>query len=98
MAIDVPRLDPLPAFNFYIVLIDASSVASTLFTAATGIALGGFSECSGLESTLEVDEFILRFLRVIDHNRIQDEKAEIAEVEAEIVGTKNLTVHLDAVW
>ena len=57
MAIDIPRLDPLPAFNFYIALIDESTVASTLVSGLTGFLLGGFAECSGLESTLEVEEY-----------------------------------------
>ena len=57
MAIDLPRLDPLPAFNFFIALVDASSVASTLFTGLSSIALGGFSECTGLDSTLEIEEY-----------------------------------------
>lgn len=57
MAIEFPRFDPLPAFNFYIVLIDASSVTSTIFSGVTGIALGGFSECTGLDSSLEIEEY-----------------------------------------
>jgi phage tail-like protein len=63
------RLDPLPAFNFYISLIDASSVLGTIATTvslfgAAGLSLGislapvgGFSECSGLEGTLQVEEY-----------------------------------------
>lgn len=54
---ELPRLDPLPAFNFYIALIDASDVASMLVSGLSGFLLGGFSECSGLDSTLEVEEY-----------------------------------------
>jgi phage tail-like protein len=68
MAITGLRLDPLPAFNFYITLIDSSSTlggdsTSRLFgpvAFSPGINLvpaGGFSECSGLEATLQVEEY-----------------------------------------
>lgn len=52
----VPRLDPLPAFNFFVLLIEES--ASPLSAAAdlAALALGGFSECSGLESEIAVEE------------------------------------------
>jgi len=53
----LPRLDPLPAFNFYVALIDASDVKSTLVSGLSGFLLGGFSSCAGLESTLEVEEY-----------------------------------------
>ena len=52
----LPRLDPLPAFNFLIALMDTSSAFSTL-TSLAGMVLGGFAECSGLESTLETFEY-----------------------------------------
>lgn len=55
--VDIPRFDPLPAFNFYIALIDASDVSSMLLSGLGGFLLGGFSECTGLESTLEVEEY-----------------------------------------
>lgn len=55
------RLDPLIAVNFYIMLIDTSSalaLATSLVTSAIGdIALGGFSECTGLEMSLDVEEY-----------------------------------------
>lgn len=57
MAIELPRFDPLPAFNFYISLLDLSSTFSTLKSGVTGFALGGFSECSGLDASLEVEEY-----------------------------------------
>jgi len=47
----LPRLGPLPAFNFYITLIDDSSTLSMLASVASTV-LGGFSECTGLESEL----------------------------------------------
>lgn len=54
----LPRLDPLPAFNFYIAVIDDSSALTTAFSAVAPFVLGGFSECSGLESELQVEEYL----------------------------------------
>ena len=54
---DLPRFDPLPAYNFLIVLLDTSSTFSTIKSGALGLALGGFTECSGLESSLETMEY-----------------------------------------
>ena len=51
------RVDPLGAFNFYLTLIDTSDVVGTLITMAVNYKVAGFSECSGLEATLEVFEF-----------------------------------------
>ena len=51
------RIDPLGTFNFYITLIDSSNLAGTLFTAVLNYAVAGFSECSGLEATMEVLEY-----------------------------------------
>jgi phage tail-like protein len=51
------RFDPLPAFNFLITLLDTSSTFSTL-TSVASLVLGGFSECSGLESTLETFDYL----------------------------------------
>src|SRR5690606_20412228 len=54
----LPRLDPLPAFHFLVALLDTSSAFSTVASGASGLALGGFSECSGLESTLETVDYL----------------------------------------
>ena len=57
------RLDPFPAFNFYIALIDSSSAlgkgrqALNLLMSIGASVAGGFSECSGLECTLQVQEY-----------------------------------------
>lgn len=51
------RIDPLGVFNFYLTLIDATDVVGTLVKAVLDYAVGGFSECSGLEATVEVFEF-----------------------------------------
>src|SRR5262245_28574415 len=51
------RMDPLGVFNFYLTLIDSSNVAGTLLAAALNYAVAGFSECTGLEATLEVMEY-----------------------------------------
>jgi len=54
---DVLRIDPLSTFNFYITLIDTSNVAGTLITAALNFVVAGFSECSGIDATLEVMDY-----------------------------------------
>jgi phage tail-like protein len=52
-----PRTDPLGVFNFYLTLIDSSNVVGTLISAALNYAVAGFTECSGLDVTLEVMEY-----------------------------------------
>jgi phage tail-like protein len=51
------RIDPLGVFNFYLTLIDASNVLGTLITAAINYKVAGFSECSGLEASVEVFDY-----------------------------------------
>jgi phage tail-like protein len=51
------RIDPLGVFNFYLTLIDTSNVLGTLITAAMNYKVAGFSECSGLEATIEVIDY-----------------------------------------
>jgi len=50
------RIDPLTTFNFYITLIDSSDLVGTVLTLAVNYAVAGFSECSGLEATVEIAE------------------------------------------
>lgn len=50
-------LGPLPAFHFYIALIeDADSAFSAALEVASAFVLGGFSEAQGLESEIQVEE------------------------------------------
>jgi phage tail-like protein len=51
------RIDPLSTFNFYITLIDSSNLAGTLITAAVNFAVAGFSECTGLDATVEIMDY-----------------------------------------
>lgn len=54
------RADPFPAFRFYITLIDSSSALAKVMTGISAIAnfaIGGFSECGGLDMTMEVHEY-----------------------------------------
>lgn len=48
------RTDPYRAFNFSISLVDSSSA---LTTAVGSAPAGGFSECGGLEMSLDVEEY-----------------------------------------
>jgi len=51
------RNDPLGVFNFYLTLIDSSNIVGSLISAALNYVVAGFSECSGLEVTMEVMEY-----------------------------------------
>ena len=53
----LPRLGPLPAFNFYVTLFDDTSTFSELASVAFTV-IGGFSECTGLESELGTVELL----------------------------------------
>jgi len=57
MALPGLRLDPLPAFNYQVTLIDASSLLGKVMTGISLVVGGGFSECSGLDGTLQVEEY-----------------------------------------
>jgi phage tail-like protein len=50
-------LGPLPGFNFYIALIDDSSAFAAIGSVVSAV-LGGFSECSGLESELGTVDYL----------------------------------------
>lgn len=51
------RVDPVLAYNFLITFVDSSSVLATAVSAIRNIVLGGFSECTGLEMSLKVEEY-----------------------------------------
>jgi phage tail-like protein len=54
------RFDPLPSFRFYITLIDSSSTLRKVLTGISAIsnyAIGGFSECTGLEMSMDIHEY-----------------------------------------
>jgi phage tail-like protein len=57
MATSALRNDPLGGFNFCVTLIDNSSVLGTLITAAIGYTVAGFSECTGLDATVEIMDY-----------------------------------------
>jgi phage tail-like protein len=52
-------VDPLLSHNFIIQLLDSSGSTSSLGAAAQflGSVLGGFSECTGIEMTMKIEEF-----------------------------------------
>lgn len=55
------RLDPVLGHNFVISLIDTSSTLNVLgslaLSAIFDVALGGFTECSGLEMSMQPEEY-----------------------------------------
>jgi phage tail-like protein len=56
--VTLPRLGPLPAFHFLVALTDTSSSPLAIAGGIAGMALGGFAECTGLESTLETFDYL----------------------------------------
>jgi phage tail-like protein len=54
---DLLRIDPLGTFNFYITLIDSSNLLGTLLTSVLNYAVAGFSECSGLDASIEIADY-----------------------------------------
>ncbi len=55
------RADPLLNHNFVVSLVDSSSTLAFLGSAGAGaildVAVGGFSECSGLEMSMQPEEY-----------------------------------------
>jgi phage tail-like protein len=51
------RIDPLPSFNFYISLTDTTNALGTLLNMAVNFFVAGFAECSGLEASIEIQEW-----------------------------------------
>jgi len=55
------RLYPVMGYNFVVNLVETSStmalVKSAALSALTDVVLGGFSECTGLDMALEVEEY-----------------------------------------
>ena len=51
------RTDPLSGFNFYITLIDSSNLGGTILSLVLNYAVAGFSECSGIEASMEILEY-----------------------------------------
>lgn len=55
------HLDPLLGYNFLVSLLDTSSglalAGSIAMSAIADVALGGFTECTGLEMALDIEEF-----------------------------------------
>jgi phage tail-like protein len=50
--------DPLGAYNFIVNIVDSSSVLTVALKNIGSGALGGFTECGGLESRLEVETYL----------------------------------------
>jgi phage tail-like protein len=51
------RVDPVLAYNFLITFVESSSVLATAVSGIRNVALGGFSECSGLEMNMQPEEY-----------------------------------------
>src|SRR5260370_33880086 len=53
----VLRVDPYRAFNFLITLVDSANAPGTGLAPGQIQPTGGFSECSGLEMSMDVEEY-----------------------------------------
>jgi len=51
-------LGPLPTFNFYISLVEDANPLLEAAAVASSFLLGGFSECTGLESEIQVEDVL----------------------------------------
>jgi phage tail-like protein len=51
------RRDPVKGYNFVITLTDSTSLLTTVLSGIQNAAVGGFSECSGLEMALQVEDY-----------------------------------------
>lgn len=50
-------MNPALGYNFLITFVDSSSALATTVSAIQHVALGGFSECSGLETSQKIEEY-----------------------------------------
>jgi len=55
--VSIPRQDPFRGYNFLVALVDSSSAMASVISALKSMAMAGFSECSGLEMSLDVEEY-----------------------------------------
>lgn len=51
------RKDPVRGYNFLITLTDSASSLTTIVIGVLAAPQAGFSECSGLETTMQVEEY-----------------------------------------
>jgi phage tail-like protein len=51
------RVDPWKGFNFSVSLTDSTSALSIAFSLSSSPPVGNFSECSGLEKTLQTEDY-----------------------------------------
>lgn len=51
------RVDPWRGYNFSVSLTDSTSALSIAFSLSSSPAIGSFSECSGLDKTLQTEEY-----------------------------------------
>ena len=51
------RNDPFPAFRFYVSLIQTAGALQKAVFGAKKVAAGGFTECTGLDATMTLEEY-----------------------------------------
>jgi phage tail-like protein len=50
-------MDPVLGYNFLITFVDSSSALATVLSGIQHVAVAGFSECSGLETSQKIEEY-----------------------------------------
>jgi phage tail-like protein len=53
----IVRIDPVLSHNFLVTFVDSTSVLATVASGLQNLVVGGFSECSGLEGSVQVEEY-----------------------------------------
>jgi phage tail-like protein len=51
------RNDPFPAFNFYVSLIESAGWLQKAVFGSEQVSAGGFTECTGLEATMTLEDY-----------------------------------------
>ena len=51
------RNDPFPSFRFYVSLIETAGTLQKAVFGSEEVAAGGFSECTGLEASMTLEEY-----------------------------------------
>jgi phage tail-like protein len=83
------RTDPVLAYNFLITFVESSSVLAITVSAIRNVALGGFSECNGLEMTMQPEEYreggsngaVLKFANRVTWSNITLKRGMLADTE-----------------
>src|SRR6266540_5902325 len=82
----VNRTDPVLSYNFLLTLVDSSSLLAIAAAALQPATMGGFSECSGLEVSMQPEEYreggqnsaVLKFANRLSWSNIRLKRGVVA--------------------